>query len=364
MKVFNIDIKEKHTILTILGFKFSYKSMYNKYNNLINVLYWINSSFPQSKELLETIKKHSVSKVSLFFYNRDYRKVKEYLKSLDATKLEKAKGKFREHQIKTLNLAKEIVSKLESWGIHPILTYGTLLGAIRHKGFIPWDDDLDMELLRDEFKKKKKILKQNYTFINKYNCKSSNHNLELVDKELQQKPNKIVFSEKPTCLSAYIGSSLEDCVTIDFFPRDFINQDITEKEYARYWKKHKNALRKPKTWKVYFDNYKTELKNRNVYMKESNMTATGWGNQSFAYGESFSFMDINEIKPLKTILFEGIKFSCYSDTEKFLKTEYGNYMEIPVVIEIAKYIENYNRWLLPQKRKYYLDTKTILEEQK
>ena len=117
MKVFNIDIKEKHTILTILGFKFSYKSMYNKYNNLINVLYWINSSFPQSKELLETIKKHSVSKVSLFFYNRDYRKVKEYLKSLDATKLEKAKGKFREHQIILLTCTNREKRILEKDGI-------------------------------------------------------------------------------------------------------------------------------------------------------------------------------------------------------------------------------------------------------
>lgn len=70
---------------------------------------------------------------------------------------------LREIQLELLKMLKEINKIFIQEHIPYFLVGGSVLGAIRHKGFIPWDDDIDIGLYRENFERMEKIF-ENYNF--------------------------------------------------------------------------------------------------------------------------------------------------------------------------------------------------------
>lgn len=65
-----------------------------------------------------------------------------------------------EHQKEEIKLLKYFIELCEKHDIKYIATAGTLLGAIRHKGFIPWDDDIDLALPKESIHKLKNLTEE------------------------------------------------------------------------------------------------------------------------------------------------------------------------------------------------------------
>ena len=76
----------------------------------------------------------------------------------------------KELQDFSLEILTDIADFCEKEGLKYSLAYGTLLGAIRHKGFIPWDDDIDIIMPREDYNRFRETYKnRKFIFVDSNN---------------------------------------------------------------------------------------------------------------------------------------------------------------------------------------------------
>ncbi len=126
-----------------------------------------------------------------------------------------------------LSLLKEFINFCTKNNLRYSLDGGTLIGALRHKGFIPWDDDIDVMMPREDYEKFSKLFKSDKCYI-----LDVNHNRFMFPPmgKLVSIRTKIIPSENDSHYKCCKNIGLN----IDIFPLDF----IPENEWFYYEKQH------------------------------------------------------------------------------------------------------------------------------
>lgn len=260
----------------------------------------------------------------------------------EATKLKKT----------LLEMFKDISNVCEKENLTVFLGGGSCLGAVRHKGFIPWDDDLDLNMLRKDYDKFPVALEK--YFPGKYFLRgpgvSEDYSLPFIKIERLGTLLKTVYefeNEKPA-------------IGIDLFPLENIPDNkvsrfifglrnnllqyisVCVKLYCRRecpvtkllcsTKEGKNAL-KPRfligkffSYRSYKNWYKKCDKLAQKYKNKTTKDITCPTGRGHFFGE---ILHVENIFPPAECSFEGESAKIYGNYNTYLSNLYGDYMEVP-----------------------------------
>ncbi len=280
-------------------------------------------------------------------YKKSYKYYKQMtdlmLNSIDITKIKPAREKkYRKFQLDTVKFCKKMTDFLTENNIEYFISSGTLIGAMRHKFFIPWDDDFDIGVLRKDYERLKQILKDNFIEIDNSKVSiSKNNRLEVIDKALRKNRGKVLFFHGIEYLQLYKGNNINDCVSMDIFSHDYYRDNYT-------WEEHREYLKYIRAKRVELDLFPkiiefldNEIKTNTSIVEKSNKIYYGIDNLGGYIVIPTSFMTESTIYPRKKMVFEGYEFYAPNSPEKYTEVQYKDYMSFPKNIEIGH--DEFNR---------------------
>lgn len=325
----NIEIPERLNYYTKENFGFIlnlYKGKYQSKIQLFNIFTIATISiYSETRNLITIlgfkikIAKREIAKERQENVFYQYKKDK-----IDITKVPPAQGLLRDIQLANLALLKELAYVCEKNNFKYILDAGTLLGAIRHKGFIPWDDDIDILMFREDYEK----------IVSAF--KNTTRNSDIYAE---------YHRDKDTNSQYFIKIKHKKCpfLGVDIFPLDSYGKHLSLKEQLIATNKICKIL---KHLKKEIDPNISNKETKTILtktMKEKILLSSANENGDFVYGVDFAhklknwFLDRDIVLPLRKIQFEDSKYTTVNKPKEFLKNIYGDYMKYPKKIKILHY---------------------------
>ena len=242
-----------------------------------------------------------------------------------------------EMKIIQFSILKKIDAYCQSHGLTYYLTHGTLIGAVRHQGFIPWDDDIDIAMPRKDYER----------FISEFSDETvSLYSLRTVP--TCRYPYTKAYDTKTEVFEGSLKHISEYGVNIDIFPYDYAPDDEIKRnkllQNARFWQMvlkvklsrvsrimtlKQNLIIAPGRILLCFISASTLAKRIDCIARSLEDVPTGkMGNLVWGYGER-EIIDTSDLIETKQMVFEKFKASVPVGYDKLLTSMYGDFMALP-----------------------------------
>lgn len=237
-----------------------------------------------------------------------------------------------------LKLLDKFVEVCEQNHLQYYLAGGSVIGAVRHKGFIPWDDDIDVHMPRADYEKLQTLQDEVWGENMRLATwrKTKNYTYDFLKLELTN--TTVIERLHPD----YIGG-----IFLDVFPLDYISDNITEISiFECKLKKIENhyiecTISNDNECQSLLELISLKIKrsfyNHRNWMGKWEQLATSFGNNQNRVCHSHGYfyykggMDKEWFQEGMLMEFEGRKVLVPSDYDAYLKHIFGDYMKLPPV---------------------------------
>ncbi len=279
----------------------------------------------------------------------------QYMKELiNPYKVKKAEGYIRGEQIRNIRYVEDVLKCIEHLKLDLFIIGGTLIGAERHKGFVPWDDDIDFGMLRKDYNILLQFAKENWHCVTRRG--DGQEKYKQLTELMREYPNEYIFAINPYCVSLYKGTSIIDYSVVDFFVFDCFDDEYEYQEYRKDIINMKNIIESREDVQKNLEEELAAVRNNKHIVMDSEKI--GFSLDTLIPYECLhvnSWLSKDNIFPTKKVVFEDTTLPAPNNVEGYLSYEIPGFRGVPSDIGIPKrltQIEDSIREILPVVEMY------------
>lgn len=255
------------------------------------------------------------------------------------------------HKLQQVEL--EILKVIDDFCRANEITYfldgGSCLGAVRHGGFIPWDDDIDIGMMRSDYERFVTLFSENPPDGYSIHTHLNTENYPYLFAKVYREGTKFLAQES-------IDAGLDSCIYLDIFLYDAVRSDLSEKEVGRIikraflWQRVMYLYYTPNPAVQPTESFRslkklackaahrlvraafspegiTERYERNV----RSLATPGEAGEvdQICCIHDFGCLRYRDVYPPSDLMFEGRPFPCPCNADAYLTLLYGDYLRLP-----------------------------------